>query len=221
MAGPLFDDDPTTQPPGHQVLLRRWHDWPLGDGASGDRFPVMADLGADWPPAPIRTERLLLRQSEARDRAAFIDLFASPEVGAYTGGARRRDELERAVPEVPGRRPGCFVVDLEGAMIGYVTLERRGADAPGHVRPEGGEAELGYLFLPRAWGHGYAAEACAAALDWFAGARPGEPVVLCTQLANDRAMRLAATLGFRELERFHQYGARQWFGVRTEATPAS
>lgn len=33
--------------------------------------------------------------------------------------------------------------------------------------------------LPEAWGRGYAAEACTAALDWFA-APPDEPVVLCT-----------------------------------------
>jgi RimJ/RimL family protein N-acetyltransferase len=62
---------------------------------------------------------------------------------------------------------------------------------------------------------GYAAEACAAALDWLTGALPGEPVVLCTQTANDRAMRLAAKLGFTEVERFEQYGAEQWFGVRS------
>lgn len=37
---------------------------------------------------------------------------------------------------------------------------------------------MGYLFLPEAWGYGYAAEACAAALDWFTGVLPGEPVVL-------------------------------------------
>jgi RimJ/RimL family protein N-acetyltransferase len=44
----------------------------------------MADLGpVAWPPEPIRTERLVLRESEARDRAAFIDLLASPEVGTY------------------------------------------------------------------------------------------------------------------------------------------
>lgn len=155
----------------------------------------------------------MLRESEARDRAAVIELFASPEVGTYIGGPRPRDELERAVPEVPGRRPGFFVVDLGGAMIGTVTLDRRDAERPGHVRPDAGEAELGYMFLPQAWGHGYAAEACAAALDWFAGALPGEPVVLCTQTANDRSMRLAAKLGFTEVERFEEYGAEQWFGV--------
>ncbi|MFJ8788131.1 GNAT family N-acetyltransferase [Streptomyces sp. NPDC102462] len=176
----------------------------------------MADLGpVAWPPAPIRTERLVLRASEARDRAAFIELFASPEVGAYIGGPRPRDELERAVPEVPGRRPGLFVTELDGAMIGMITLDRRDAERPGHVRPDAAEAELGYMFLPTAWGRGYAAEACAAALDWCAHVLPGEPVVLCTQTANARAMRLAANLGFTEVERFEEFNAEQWFAVRS------
>ncbi|MFD3699675.1 GNAT family N-acetyltransferase [Streptomyces sp. NPDC058646] len=181
----------------------------------------MTELGpVAWPPAPIRTERLVLRESEARDRAAFIELFALPEVRTYLGGPRPRDELERAVPAVPGRRPGLFVIDLNGAMIGTITLDRRDAERPGHLRPDAGEAELGYMFLPKAWGRGYAAEACAAALDWFANALPGEPVVLCTQTANDRSMRLAAKLGFTEVERFEEYSAEQWFGVWSSVMPS-
>ncbi|MFE2546712.1 GNAT family N-acetyltransferase [Actinacidiphila glaucinigra] len=180
----------------------------------------MSELGpVAWPPAPIGTERLVLRVPEARDRAAVIELLASPEVGAYIGGARPRDELERTVPEVPGRRPGLFVVDLDGALIGTVTLDRRDAERPGHVLP--GTAELGYLFLPDAWGYGYAAEACAAALGWFAGVFPGEPVVLCTQTANSRSVRLAEKLGFTEVERFEEYGAEQWFGVRPPDAPSA
>ncbi len=178
---------------------------------------AMTELGpVAWPPGPIRTERLVLRESEARDRAAFIELLASPEVGTYLGGPRPRDELERAMPGAPERRPGHFIVDLDGAMIGTITLDR----ATGHVRPAAGEAELGYMFLPEAWGCGYAGEACAAALDWFAGALPGEPVVLATQTANVRSMRLAAKLGFIEVERFEDYGAEQWFGVWSSVTPS-
>ena len=181
----------------------------------------MADLGpVAWPPEPIRTGRLVLREPEARDRAAVIELLASPEVGTYLGGPRPRDELERAMPRAPERRPGHFIVDLDGAMIGTITLDRRDAERPGHVRPDAGEAELGYLFLPEAWGCGYAAEACAAALGWFAGALPGEPVVLFTQTANARSMRLAAKLGFTEVERFEAYGAEQWFGVWSSVTPS-
>ncbi|MFB6590731.1 GNAT family N-acetyltransferase [Streptomyces diastaticus] len=181
----------------------------------------MTELGpVVWPPSSIRTERLVLRQSEAWDRAAFIELFASEEVHAYLGGPRPREELESAVPEVPGRRPGLFVVALNGAMIGTITLlDRRGAERPGHVRPEAGEAELGYMFLPEAWGRGYAAETCAAALDWFAGTFPGEPVVLCTQTGNNRSMSLAAKLGFTEVQRFEEWGAEQWFGVWSSDAP--
>jgi RimJ/RimL family protein N-acetyltransferase len=171
----------------------------------------VADLGpVAWPPEPIRTERLVLREPEARDRAALIELLTSPDVGAYLGGARPRDQLEREMPGAPERRPGLFIVDLDGAMIGQVILSRATGHGPSAAA---GQAELGYRFLPRAWGFGYAAEACAAALSWFAGALPGERVVLFTQTANARSMRLAAKLGFSEAERYEAYGAEQWFGT--------
>lgn len=99
-----------------------------------------------------------------------------------------------------------------------IPFDRRDAERPGHIRPDAGEAELGCMFLPGAWGCGYAAEACAAALGWFADAFPGEPVVLCTQTANDRSMRLAAKPGFTEAQRFEGWGAEQWFGVWSPVT---
>ncbi|MGJ5748766.1 RimJ/RimL family protein N-acetyltransferase [Streptomyces puniciscabiei] len=173
-----------------------------------------------WPPAPIKTERLVLRESEARDRDAVIELNASPEVNTYLGGPRPRAELERTVPEVPGQRRGWFVVELDGAMIGTVQLKPHAPESPSNRRLEAGKTELGYLFLPEAWGRGYATEACTAALDWFAGALPGEPVVLYTQTANASSMRLAAKLGFTELERFQSWGAEQWFGVWSSLTPS-
>ncbi|MFE5192008.1 GNAT family N-acetyltransferase [Streptomyces sp. NPDC056628] len=94
-----------------------------------------------WPPAPIRTERLVLRAAEARDRATFVELLASPEVHTYLGGPRQRDELEREVPAVPEPWPGSFVVELDGRMIGQVLVRRvtehRTAAAVGKV-------DLGY-----------------------------------------------------------------------------
>ncbi|MEU0580953.1 GNAT family N-acetyltransferase [Streptomyces griseoincarnatus] len=176
----------------------------------------MTDLGpVPWPPAPIRTERLVLRAAEARDRAGFVELYASQEVHTYLGGARPREELERETPAVPGQWPGSFVVELDGVMTGQVLLRR----ATEHSRPAAvGKVDLGYLFLPRAWGHGYAAEACGAALDWPDGVLPDEPVVLATQTANIRSLRLAAKLGFAEVERFWAWEAEQWLGLRPAAS---
>ncbi|MET9844218.1 GNAT family N-acetyltransferase [Streptomyces ossamyceticus] len=172
----------------------------------------MEDLGpVAWPPEPIRTERLVLREPGTQDRVAFIELASSPEVHTYLGGSRPRDEIEREMPEVPERWPGSFVVELDGKMIGHVLLRR----ATGHRRPAAaGRLDLGYLFLPRAWGHGYAAEACAAALGRLAAVLPDEPVVLTTQTANTPSMRLATKLGFTEVERFEAWDAEQWLGMR-------
>jgi len=170
-----------------------------------------------WPPAPIRTERLVLRESESRDRASFVELLTSPEVHTYLGGPRSRDECEGRLPETPGKGPGHFVIERDGAMIGTVELKQRDLEAPDAVRPDAGKAELGYLLLPEAWGHGYAVEACGAVLRWFAEACPGEPVTLFTQTANTRSMRLASKLGFTEIHRFEAWGAAQWMGVRSPA----
>lgn len=175
----------------------------------------MEDLGpVPWPPLPLSTARLVLRAPEPRDRAAFVELLASPEVHTYLGGPRARDELTRELPQTPEQWPGSFVVEREGAMIGHVLLRR----ATGHSRPAAaGKLDLGYLFLPAAWGCGYATEACTAALDWLAGALPGEAVVLTTQSANTGSLRLAAKLGFAEVERFTAWGAEQWLGLRPAA----
>lgn len=174
-----------------------------------------------WPPAPIRTERLVLRAPKARDRTRFIDLLASSEVHVYLGGPRPRAELEREMPGVPVQRAGLFVIELDGEMIGMVELKPYGLAGQAGSRPDVAKAELGYLILPDAWGRGYGAEACAAALGWFADERPGEPVVLRTQTANKRSMNLAAKLGFSEVELFWAFDAEQWLGVWSPATPSA
>jgi RimJ/RimL family protein N-acetyltransferase len=146
------------------------------------------------PPAPIRTERLVLREPETRDRTQMIELLASEQVHKYLGGPQPFEEPQN----------GTLVIELGGTMIGLVKLSRRE-----------GRVELGYLLLPQAWGHGYAFEACKAVLE----ALPGATVVLRTQTANERSMRLAQKLGFTEVERYEAYGAEQWLGVRTSGRP--
>jgi hypothetical protein len=66
----------------------------------------MTDLGpVAWPPAPIRTDRLVLRQSEARDRPAVVEWFASPDVGTYVGVLNRAMSLSARCRRCPGAAP--------------------------------------------------------------------------------------------------------------------
>ena len=166
-----------TTDPLPRRTIRTSGSYPATVHGGPDRLPAMTEFGpAVWPPStPIRTERLVLREAETRDHAVIIELLASAQVHTYLGGPRARDELERELFETPEKDLGICVVQLGGAMIGQVIL-RRAAGERG-----AGRAELGYLFLPEAWGFGYAAEACEAALDWLDNALPGEPVVLFTQ----------------------------------------
>jgi RimJ/RimL family protein N-acetyltransferase len=172
--------------------------------------------GVTWPPEPITTERLTLRAAESRDREAMLDLFSDPQVNAFVGEAEPREHLDELMPETPGQRAGFFAVELDGQMIGIVTFDPREAERLGHVRDGGGEAELGYMFLPRAWGRGYATEACAAAMAWFRTSAPDEPLVVSTQLANEASLRVIEKLGFEELGRHQQWGEAQWFGAWRE-----
>ncbi len=175
----------------------------------------VAGLGAvAWPPEPIHTERLTLRRSASGDRAGLIELHASAEVYRYLGGPRDRAELERVVPALPGDRPGFFAVERDGEFVGTVTFDRRDPERPGRVHLDGHDVEVSYLFLPAAWGAGYATEAVGAALDWVTSVLPGQPVVVCTQVANVASVRLAQRLGFTEVDRFEEFGAEQWLGVR-------
>jgi RimJ/RimL family protein N-acetyltransferase len=155
----------------------------------------------------------VLREAEAGDRSVIIELFSSQEVGTHIGGARPRNELELSVPDIPGRRAGFFVVERDDAVLGIITLDRRSPERRGRVLPDKPAIEIGYMFLPHAWGLGYATEACAAALRWSAHNLPGEPVVVCAQIANQASVRVAIKLGFTEVDRFEEYGAEQWFGV--------
>jgi RimJ/RimL family protein N-acetyltransferase len=118
---------------------------------------------------------------------------------------------------VPERWIGSFVVELDGVKVGHLLVRR----ATQHRRPAAaGKLELGYLFLEQAWGFGYATEACAAVLEWVGSVLPGEPVVLTIQSANGGSMRVAAKLGFLEVERFQAWGAEQWLGMRPPITVA-
>ncbi|MDI6105974.1 GNAT family N-acetyltransferase [Actinoplanes sp. NEAU-A12] len=164
----------------------------------------------------IATDRVLLRKARDADRERLIELQTDPQVWGYLGGPRLRETVEQRLDEIGGAanatpNPGGFVIADKATddLIGTVELKRRAAELPGHVTEGGEELELGYLLRPDAWGAGLAFEATIAALRAAADELPDQPVILVTQTANARSLRLAARLGFQPVSTFREYDAEQ------------
>ncbi|WP_258054982.1 GNAT family N-acetyltransferase [Streptomyces sp. Ru71] len=173
-----------------------------------------SSLAASWP-CVLRTPRLALRPAEAADAPAFIRLWTDAEVRRYLGGPVAQDRLGAYRRHFAGR-PGLFAVTARdtAAVLGSVTIDT--------VSRFAGRREVSYSFLPEHWGHGYAREAVAAAIDWAFDHVPSQDpsVVAVTQEANLRSRLLLEAVGMRLVETFVEWDAPQTLYAVRRAAPA-
>jgi hypothetical protein len=65
----------------------------------------MTELIVDrWPPEPLVTERLVLRESREQDRDGLINMLTSDDARRYLGGRCRGSELSAALLRRTARR---------------------------------------------------------------------------------------------------------------------
>jgi RimJ/RimL family protein N-acetyltransferase len=116
--------------------------------------------------AILETERLLLREFDEGDAAAFYVLGSDPAIIRYTGdpggGLTSIDqarEVLRSRPMADYRKHGfgrwACVHKASGEVIGFAGLK---------YLDELGEVDIGFRLLPAYWGAGLATEACQAIL---------------------------------------------------------
>jgi len=108
----------------------------------------------------IETARLLLRPFTLEDIDASYQMNLDPEVVRYThdGGVLTYEEIKERITDVvlndyPTNGFGRFAVILKvtNAFIGFSGLK---------YLPEYDEVDLGYRFMKKYWGQGYATESC-------------------------------------------------------------
>lgn len=148
-------------------------------------------------PDVLGTERLHLREIEARDAAFIVELLNDPSWLRFIGdkNVRTRADAERYIEEGPRamyRRLGfgLYLVALRstGEPTGICGLIRReGLD----------DVDLGFAFLPRHCGQGYAFESSVAMLGYARDVLALPRVVAITSRDNLRSARLLARLGFQ------------------------
>lgn len=111
------------------------------------------------------TERLILRPQTYDDAQSLIEMNSDPEVIRYTGDsalantADAHSLLEQKVfPQWQKHKMGRFTVTLkDGTYVGWCGLK---------FHPETNEVDLGYRFLKKYWGKGYATESSRASLEY-------------------------------------------------------
>jgi RimJ/RimL family protein N-acetyltransferase len=147
----------------------------------------------------IRTERLILRNWEERDRALFHRINSDDRVMEFFPFRRSRAEADakmdefRATLDRQGFGWAAAEITATGDCIGFVGLSRTD-DTP--FMPAG-TIEIGWRLAPEFWGHGYVAEAAKAWLRYgFETMKLGE-IVSFAVTANRRSTAVMERIGMR------------------------
>lgn len=148
---------------------------------------------------PITTKRLILRPFERADLDDVMAYHALPDVQRYLDWkARDRNDckiaLDQMCHQVVLNRPGdtislAVVRQADSALMGQVSL--RWSDATAQ------QAELRFVLAPTYRGHGYAAEAARAALDYGFDAHHFHRVFARCDARNESSSKLLRSLGMR------------------------
>jgi RimJ/RimL family protein N-acetyltransferase len=145
----------------------------------------------------LETVRLILRRLSAGDAAFILELVNDPGWLRFIGdrGVRTLDDARQYILSGPVDMYerlgfGLYAVELKdgGAAIGMCGLIKR------DTLPD---IDLGFAFLPRFVGQGYASEAAAGVLAYARRALGLSRVLAITSPDNDRSIRLLERIGFR------------------------
>ena len=143
----------------------------------------------------LETDRLLLRHLTTDDAEFILELLNEPSWLRFIGdrGVRTLDDARAYVVEGP-------VAMYERHGVGLYLVESKSDATPlgicGLIRRDTLEdIDIGFAFLPRHWGKGYALESAAAVLEHGRHALGLRRIVAITSLDNDSSIRLLEKLG--------------------------
>lgn len=113
----------------------------------------------------LTTQRLIIRPTIMEDASHMLELNSDPEVVRYTGDVsfstlKEAQELisTRLIPQFRDLKMGRFTVCLkDGTYLGWCGLK---------FFPETQEVDLGYRYMQKHWGQGYATESSLACLEY-------------------------------------------------------
>jgi RimJ/RimL family protein N-acetyltransferase len=162
-------------------------------------------------PERLNTARLVLRKVVPADVDAMIALHSDPDA------VRHRPEGV-ADPEHSRLLFASWLDHWAEFGFGYWAIELAGTGELagfGGLQLAYGEGgtylNVFYRLFPRFWGHGYAPEMVAAAVEWGRREFPELPIMIITPTENLPARRVAEKMGFTEVRTAYFQGALSCF----------
>jgi len=149
----------------------------------------------------LRTDRLLLRPWEDRDRAPFAAINADPEVRrfyypAVLDRAETDDLIDQAISDLARDGFGFVAVErrADGVLIGGAGLSR-----PEPAALQAWPLEIGWILDRAVWGQGYAGEISKAVFDHAWTALGATAVIGYTSAVNTPSRRAMVKSGMTEI----------------------
>ena len=174
----------------------------------------------------IHTRRLILRNWHDGHFPDFAAMHADPEVMKDQGGPIGRDEtrakFERYRQAERAHGIARWAVETkQGEFIGYTGIMHR----PDAEHPLGPHAEIGWRFIRKAWGSGYATESAKAALTHAVIDRGIAEILSYTGPENVRSQAVMGRLGLvrvpsRDFDLVTETG-KNWRGLVWRVPPES
>lgn len=146
----------------------------------------------------LRTERLRLRPFALDDAPFILELLNEPAFHRFIGD--RQVRTEEQARDYLERGPLASYTAFQFGLCAVLTKTGKPAGMCGILKRDGLEdPDLGFAFLARYWGRGYAQEAAEAVLAFARDARSLPRVAAITDPANRRSIRLLERLGMKRI----------------------
>ncbi|WOD45246.1 GNAT family N-acetyltransferase [Hwangdonia lutea] len=156
----------------------------------------------------IETERLILRELRPTDLNGMFELDANPEVHKYLGNkpVKTIEESQKILDSVfnqyKQRGIGRFaaIEKLSGNFIGWSGIRLNTEyNMNGYTR----YYDVGYRFIPKYWGKGYATESGKAAVNYAFNELKLTELYATTHLENEASHRALLKIGLTYIEDFY------------------
>lgn len=168
---------------------------------------------------PIETERLLLREVVFSDVDGMFELDSNPNVHTYLGNKpvttieQSREYIEFLQQQYKDFGTGRWAVILKetNEFIGWSGIKFITDEINNHQN----FYEIGYRFIEKHWGKGYATEAGKAFIDHAFSEMKVEAVYAYADEGNDNSRKILEKLGLQFVNSFEHEGEKEvWYEIK-------